>query len=138
MTSLFEPKTTIIEQDARQRINRVLKPYLHSLKIIRGDYYVLDQCRNVVSSQKIDLETFGQKLGVIKSWETVDISEIDKWGYAARLPISKTATPRRTDRYIGNMHNYFCRSGMTLIDPHVIERLRRLLARKHDYFSSSK
>jgi hypothetical protein len=121
-------KTMITEQIAKQRINRALKPFLHGLKTIRGRYYIVDHCRNAISYHDLDLQSFGKQLGAIKPWEAVDMSNNDRLG-----PVSDPAKPyRRADR--GTLDNYFGHDarGKTWphIDPNVIERLRRLFARR--------
>jgi hypothetical protein len=77
---LKKPKVMITARAAKQRINRALKPDLQSLKKSRtqqavldcGQYYVIDHRKNYLAYHDVDLETFGQDLGVIAKWETVE------------------------------------------------------------------
>jgi hypothetical protein len=120
-------KTMISERDAKQRINLALKPYLHGLKTIHGsEYYIVDHCRNLISYHDVDLESFGQELGVIKSWETVDMSgkgKIAGYNWCSLLAYSPTRRSYFSDRVVmGNHHPQ-------AIDRRVIERLRELLAK---------
>jgi hypothetical protein len=73
------PKVMITTRAAAQRINRALKPDLEGLKKARtqqaildvGQYYVINYSKNYVVHHDVDLETFGQELGVIQPWEAV-------------------------------------------------------------------
>jgi hypothetical protein len=75
-----KPKVMITARAAKQRINRALKPTLQSLKTARtpqaiaasGRHYVIDHRKNYMIHHDVDLETFGQDLGVIAKWETVE------------------------------------------------------------------
>ena len=69
-----KPKIMITTRAAKQRINRVLRPDLQSLRKSRADgrYYVIDYRRNYPVHHDVDVETFGQDLGVIAEWEAVE------------------------------------------------------------------
>ena len=75
-----KPKVMITTRAAKQRINRALKPDLQQLKTARtpkaiqdcGRYYVIDYRKSYMVHHDVDLERFGQDLGVIAKWETVE------------------------------------------------------------------
>jgi len=128
-------KITITTSVAKARINAALRPYLHVLKTIRSRHHVIDYRRNLLSYHDVDLETFGQELGVIKPWETVDTSN------SRALPISKTAKdqwrcsamPRNTANRFGYGSQGKAYRG---IDQYVIEDLRKLLQAVGDAFGA--
>ncbi len=72
-------KVLITTRAAKQRINRALKPDLQTLKTARtpqaiidcGRHYVIDHRKNYMVHFDVDLESFGQDLGVIQLWEAV-------------------------------------------------------------------
>jgi hypothetical protein len=114
-------KTMISARVAKQRINRALRPYLHSLKTICWRYHVIDQRRNLLSYYDVDLEAFGQELGVIKLSETV----LHK---SNELPITGTLLTKAPPRYTANRFGYGSRGkAFRGIDQYVIEDLRKLL-----------
>ncbi len=73
-----KPKVKITSRAAIQRINRALSPE-KGLKKSRtqqsildcGQYYVINYSKNYVAYHDVDLERFGQELGVIQRWEAV-------------------------------------------------------------------
>ena len=76
-------KVAVTERALIQRINRKLKPDYEQLKISRsprmeanvGRCYILDLRGNFVSSQDVDPESFGRKLGVLQPWEEVSTED---------------------------------------------------------------
>lgn len=111
--------TMISEKDAKQRINRRLRPYLHALIPQHGRYYVVDRCRDLISDHDVDLEIFGRELGVIgviAPLETVDRSTL-------RCLIVYPPTTRTYFTDWVTARNF----GRWGIDRQVIERLLRLL-----------
>jgi hypothetical protein len=75
-------KRTKIEISLRaltQRINRRLAENDQVMKAARGeriqkavgDFYIIDTKVNAVHAHRIDPETFGRKLGVLKEWEVL-------------------------------------------------------------------
>jgi hypothetical protein len=72
-------KVKITARAAKERINRELAPDLRALKTARtpqaiidhGKYYVVDFERNYLVHRDVNLEEYGQKLGVIHGWESV-------------------------------------------------------------------
>ena len=71
-------KVTVTARALLQRINRKLAPDLEKVMACKqssrsyndlGDYYALDQNRNAIIAQHIDLEAWGREMGVLKDWE---------------------------------------------------------------------
>jgi hypothetical protein len=62
-----------------QRVNRILKPRLETLRTWRhsdirykaGDLYHLDLNHNCIISLTVDLESFARELGAMQKWETI-------------------------------------------------------------------
>lgn len=110
-------RTIITERDAKLRINRALRPYLHNLKDIRGDYHVVDQCRSLISFFDVDLERLGRELGVIRPSETVDMS--------SRSRLAPYSPTRRShfNSWVIAVNNH----RRHIIDRHVIDRLCQLV-----------
>jgi hypothetical protein len=66
-----------------QRINRKLKPDYEQLRTARsegverdvGHYFIVDCFHNAITTQHVDLEKLGRKLGVLQKWEELADSE---------------------------------------------------------------
>jgi hypothetical protein len=73
-------RVPITERALVQRINRKLKADGERLIKARGsqtatsfgDWYIVDEQRNVIASQRVDPETLARKIGALRPWEALN------------------------------------------------------------------
>ena len=76
---MVETKVPVSERALVQRINRHLRKEGQVLKKLRGerwhgdlgDYYIVDEHRNIVAASHVNPVALAQEIGVLAAWETV-------------------------------------------------------------------